>query len=46
MRIFGDVLQKMSTDSFFLMLAAIGIIAGFAIFALKNPLKDAVGHDT
>lgn len=42
----GTFYEKMSKDAFFLMLAAIGIVAGLAILALKNPLKDAVGHDT
>lgn len=43
---FGTFYQKMSKESFFGILAALGIAAGFAIFALSKPLKDAVGHDT
>jgi proton-dependent oligopeptide transporter, POT family len=42
----GSFYEKMSRESFFLMLAALGVIAGIAIFALSKPLKDAVGHDS
>jgi POT family proton-dependent oligopeptide transporter len=42
----GTYYEKMSKDSFFLMLGTLGIVAGFAFFALMKPLKKAVGHDT
>ncbi len=42
----GTFYEKMSRESFFLLLAAMGIAAGFAIFGLQRPLKNAVGHNT
>jgi POT family proton-dependent oligopeptide transporter len=42
----GTYYEKMSRESFFLMLAVLGVAAGTAIFALRTPLKNAVGHDT
>jgi POT family proton-dependent oligopeptide transporter len=42
----GTYYEKMSRESFFLLLAALGIASGIAIFALSKPLKDAVGHDS
>jgi POT family proton-dependent oligopeptide transporter len=42
----GTFYDKMSRESFFLMLTAMGVAAGIAIFALQKPLKDAVGHNT
>jgi POT family proton-dependent oligopeptide transporter len=42
----GTFYEKMSRESFFLLLAAMGIAAGIAIFGLQKPLKDAVGHNT
>jgi POT family proton-dependent oligopeptide transporter len=42
----GTYYEKMSRESFFLLLAALGIVSGIAIFALSKPLKDAVGHDS
>jgi hypothetical protein len=35
----------MSRDSFFLMLAVLGVVAGVAMFALRAPIRHAVGHD-
>jgi proton-dependent oligopeptide transporter, POT family len=42
----GSFYEKMSRESFFLLLAALGVGAGIAILALSRPLKDAVGHDS
>jgi POT family proton-dependent oligopeptide transporter len=42
----GAFYEKMSRESFFLLLAALGIASGIAIFASSKPLKDAVGHDS
>jgi POT family proton-dependent oligopeptide transporter len=42
----GSFYEKVSRESFFLLLASMGIAAGIAIFALQKPLKDAVGHNT
>jgi POT family proton-dependent oligopeptide transporter len=42
----GTFYSKISRESFFLLLAAMGIGAGIAIFGLQKPLKDAVGHNT
>jgi POT family proton-dependent oligopeptide transporter len=42
----GTYYEKMSKESFFVMLLALGIVAGIAIFALHKPLKNAVGHST
>ena|SRR6266436_2976297 len=42
----GTYYEKMSRESFFLMLTILGVAAGAAIFALRNPLKNAVGHNT
>jgi POT family proton-dependent oligopeptide transporter len=40
----GTFYEKMSRESFFLMLTLFGVAAGVAIFLLSKPLKDAVGH--
>jgi POT family proton-dependent oligopeptide transporter len=42
----GTYYEKMSKDSFFSILALLGVAAGAAIFALRTPLKNAVGHNT
>jgi POT family proton-dependent oligopeptide transporter len=42
----GTFYEKMSRESFFLMLTALGVAAGLAIFALRNPLRNAIGHNT
>ena len=42
----GTFYEKMSRDAFFLMLAALSVGAGLAMFALNRPLKKAVGHNT
>ena len=42
----GTFYEKISRESFFLLLTAMGVAAGIAIFALQKPLKDAVGHNT
>lgn len=41
----GMFYETMSKSSFFMMLAILGCISGFAIFALQKPLKNAIGHD-
>ena len=41
----GTFYEKMSRESFFLMLAALGVAAGLAIFALRTPLKKAIGQN-
>lgn len=41
----GTYYEKMSKDSFFMMLALLGVIAGVAMFAFKRPLKKAIGED-
>jgi POT family proton-dependent oligopeptide transporter len=38
----GSFYEKMPKDSFFLLLAGLGIATGLAIFILKTPLKKAV----
>jgi len=40
----GTFYEKMPRDSFFLMLAVLGVAAGVAIFAFNKPLKKAVGQ--
>jgi len=42
----GTFYEKMSRESFFLMLMALGVAAGLAILALGKPLRKAVGHNT
>ena len=42
----GTYYEKMSKDSFFLILGALAIASGMAFFILMKPLKNAVGHDT
>jgi len=42
----GTFYEKMSRESFFLMLTALGVAAGLAIFALRSPLRKAIGHNT
>lgn len=39
----GTYYEKMSRDSFFLMLTILGVLTGVAIFALNKPLKKAIG---
>jgi proton-dependent oligopeptide transporter, POT family len=39
----GTYYEKMSHDSFFLMLTILGVLTGAAIFALNRPLKKAIG---
>jgi len=41
----GTFYEKMSRDSFFLLLAALAIGSGLAMFALNKPLQNAVGKD-
>jgi POT family proton-dependent oligopeptide transporter len=41
----GTYYEKMSHESFFLMLTVIGVVTGLAIFALQAPLKKAIGSD-
>ena len=41
----GTYYEKMSRESFFLMLAALGVAAGLAIFALSIPLRKAIGQN-
>jgi POT family proton-dependent oligopeptide transporter len=41
----GTYYEKMPKDRFFMMLALLGVIAGLAMFALKRPLKKAIGED-
>ena len=41
----GTFYEKMSRESFFLMLMALGLAGGAAIFALSMPLRKAVGRD-
>ena len=41
----GTYYEKMPKDSFFMMLALLGVSAGLAMFALKGPLKKAIGED-
>jgi hypothetical protein len=36
----------MPRESFFLILGALGLAAGLAIFALGRPLRSAVGRDS
>jgi POT family proton-dependent oligopeptide transporter len=42
----GTFYEKMPRESFFLMLGTLGVASGAAIFMLRNPLKNAVGHNT
>jgi POT family proton-dependent oligopeptide transporter len=41
----GTYYEKMPKDSFFMMLTLLGVAAGVAMFALKKPLKKALGGD-
>ncbi len=41
----GTYYEKMSHESFFLFMAVLGMAAGAAIFALRRPLKNAIGHN-
>jgi len=41
----GTFYERMSRESFFLMLMALGLAGGAAILALSVPLKRAVGRD-
>ena len=40
----GTYWEKMSHESFFLMLMALSCGAGLCMFALLKPLKKAIGH--
>ena len=40
----GTYYEKMSREAFFLMLAALGAVAGLAILALSVPLRKAIGQ--
>ena len=40
----GTFYEKMPRDGFFIMLSALALAAGVAIFALGKPLKAAMGH--
>ena len=40
----GTYYEKMSRDSFFMMLMILGLLTGAAIFALNKPLKKAIGN--
>ena len=42
----GTYYTRMTKESFFAMIAVLAVVAGAAIFALRNPLKNAVGHNT
>ena len=39
----GMFYERMSKDSFFMMLTVLGLAAGAAIFAMQKPLKNAIG---
>jgi POT family proton-dependent oligopeptide transporter len=41
----GTFYEKMSRDSFFLLLASLAVGAGLAMFALNKPLQKAIGKD-
>lgn len=41
----GTYYEKMPKDSFFMMLTLLGVAAGVSMFALKKPLKKAIGED-
>ena len=41
----GMFYEKMSRESFFMLLAGLAVAVSFAIFTLKRPLKNAIGHD-
>jgi POT family proton-dependent oligopeptide transporter len=41
----GTFYEKMSRESFFFLLAALGVAAGLAIFALLIPLRKAIGQN-
>lgn len=41
----GMYYDKMSKDGFFMLLLALGVLSGAAIFALQRPLKNAIGHN-
>jgi POT family proton-dependent oligopeptide transporter len=40
----GTYYEKMPKDHFFMMLAALGVVTGLAIFSLQKPLKNAIGE--
>ena len=42
----GTFYEKMPRDTFFLMLALLGVAAGVSIFAFNKPLRRAMGHET
>ena len=41
----GTYYEKMSHESFFMLLTVLSIVAGAAIFACQGPLKKAIGND-
>jgi proton-dependent oligopeptide transporter, POT family len=41
----GTFYEKMSRDSFFLLLGSLAVGAGIAMLALNRPLQKAVGQD-
>lgn len=41
----GTYYEKMPKSNFFLLLTVLGVTSGMAIFALKSPLKRAMGDD-
>jgi POT family proton-dependent oligopeptide transporter len=41
----GTFYEKISRESFFFLLAALGVAAGLAIFALLIPLRKAIGQN-
>ena len=41
----GTYYERISRQSFFFGLAVLGVVAGLAIFAVKRPLKNALGQD-
>jgi POT family proton-dependent oligopeptide transporter len=41
----GTYYEKMPKEAFFMLLTVLGVGAGAAIFALKSPLKKAIGDN-
>jgi POT family proton-dependent oligopeptide transporter len=41
----GMFYERMSRESFFILLAGLSVAVSLAIFTLKKPLKNAIGHD-
>jgi POT family proton-dependent oligopeptide transporter len=40
----GTYYERMPKQAFFLLLVALGVGASAAIFAVRKPLKNAIGH--